>query len=173
MTGVHAPLERNLPGYCSSRNCVLLVLVVIPVSSVYFMPLLLNLFRRGYSKMAENYVSGTHSMAFITVPDMEVAKQLSHGIVKEKLAACVNIIPGITSVYEWENEINEDKELLLMVKTHTSKVDSLSEYVRHNHPYDVAEVISSKIDNGNPPYLKWISDIVMSSDAKKMKTEES
>ncbi|ESP00914.1 hypothetical protein LOTGIDRAFT_173015 [Lottia gigantea] len=110
--------------------------------------------------MAESYISGTHSMAFITVPNLEVAKKLSHGIVKEKLAACVNIIPGITSVYEWEGKVEEDSELLLMVKTQTVKVDALSEYVRKNHPYEVAEVISSKIDNGNPPYLKWISEVV-------------
>uniref|UniRef100_A0A0B6ZT17 Uncharacterized protein n=1 Tax=Arion vulgaris TaxID=1028688 RepID=A0A0B6ZT17_9EUPU len=47
-----------------------------------------------------------------------------------------------------------------MIKTLTSKVDNISEFVRQNHPYDCVEVISSKIDNGNPPYLKWISDIV-------------
>ena len=113
-------------------------------------------------------------MAFVTVPNIEVAKKLSHGLVKNKLAACVNIIPGITSVYEWENEINEDGELLLMIKTSTDKVDDISKFVRENHPYDVAEVISSKIDNGNPPYLKWINDVIGKSSPspeKKPKTD--
>lgn len=91
---------------------------------------------------------------------MEVAKRLAHGIVTNKLAACVNIIPGITSVYEWEGKINEDNELLLMIKTKTDKVDELSKFVRENHPYSVAEVISTGIENGNLPYLKWIHETV-------------
>ncbi|XP_070179834.1 protein CutA homolog isoform X2 [Littorina saxatilis] len=53
-----------------------------------------------------------------------------------------------------------------MIKTVTSKVDQVSDYVRKNHPYDVAEVISSKIDNGNPPYLKWIADVTMGGKQK-------
>ncbi|VDI83532.1 protein CutA homolog [Mytilus galloprovincialis] len=129
------------------------------------MPVLLTVVRN-FCRAMSTYTPGTHSMAFVTVPDLEVAKKLSHGIVKNKLAACVNIIPGITSVYEWEEKINEDGELLLMIKTATDKVDDLSKFVRENHPYDCAEVISSKIDNGNPPYLKWISDTVGVSDKK-------
>ncbi|XP_021341733.1 uncharacterized protein LOC110442446 isoform X2 [Mizuhopecten yessoensis] len=62
---------------------------------------------------SDEYVPGTHSMAFITVPTMDVAKTLSHGLVQEKLAACVNIIPSVTSVYEWEGKVNEDPELLM------------------------------------------------------------
>lgn len=103
---------------------------------------------------------GMFSMAFVTVPDMNVAKYIAGGLVREKFAACVNIIPGVTSVYEWENEVNEDPELILMIKTRTSSVNDVIDYVRENHPYDVAEVISSPIDKGNLPYLKWISDIV-------------
>lgn len=91
---------------------------------------------------------------------MEVAKKLAHGIISNKLAACVNIIPSVTSVYEWEGKIQEDNELLLMMKTQTGKVDDLSKFVRENHPYSVAEVISTPIENGNLPYLKWIHDTV-------------
>ncbi|XP_046371397.1 protein CutA homolog [Haliotis cracherodii] len=125
------------------------------------MPGLVGVVCRAVSTMAESYVAGSASMAFVTVPDMDVAKKLAHGIVKQRLAACVNILPGITSVYEWEDKVNEDPELLLMIKTQTSKIDELSSYVRSNHPYDCAEVISSKIDNGNPPYLKWIAETVL------------
>jgi periplasmic divalent cation tolerance protein len=63
------------------------------------------------------YQAGTHSAAFVTCPDDETAKKLAHKIIGEKLAACVNIIPKITSVYEWEGKINEDAEVLLMIKT--------------------------------------------------------
>lgn len=99
-------------------------------------------------------------MCFVSVPNDKVAKQLAHGIVKNKLAACVNIIPSITSVYEWEGKIQEDNELLLMIKTLSVKVEDLVKYVRDNHPYSVAEVISTPIEKGNLPYLKWIHDVV-------------
>jgi len=96
---------------------------------------------------------------------MELAKTLAHGIISNNLAACVNIIPGLTSVYSWDNKINEDSELLLMVKTKTNRVDDLSKFIRENHEYSVAEVISTPIENGNAPYLKWIHDTV--PDAEK------
>lgn len=75
----------------------------------------------------------------------------------------MNIIPGITSVYKWEGKINEDSELLLMIKTQSGKVDDLVKFVRENHPYSVPEVISTPIENGNLPYLKWIYDSVQES----------
>ncbi|XP_076240201.1 cutA divalent cation tolerance homolog [Calliopsis andreniformis] len=111
--------------------------------------------------------AGIHSVAYVTVPTQEVAKKLAHGLVKNKLAACVNIIPGITSVYEWKNEINEDSELLMMIKTRTDTVDALTKYVKENHPYEVCEVISLPIQNGNDKYLQWISEIVPSIDQKQ------
>ncbi|KAK3605244.1 hypothetical protein CHS0354_037644 [Potamilus streckersoni] len=125
------------------------------------MPFLTGLIRAGIRTMSSNtYIAGTHSMAFVTVPNVDVARKLAHGIIQNRLAACVNIIPGLTSVYEWKGKVEEDSELLLMIKTATDKVADLSKFVRENHPYECAEVISSKIDDGNPPYLKWIGDTV-------------
>jgi len=104
--------------------------------------------------------AGMFSAAFVTVPNQEVAEKIASGLVSSKLAACVNIIPGLTSVYEWEGKIEKDTELLLMIKTRTERVDELSAWVKDNHPYDVCEVISTKIENGNPPYLKWLGEVV-------------
>ncbi|KAK4025241.1 protein CutA homolog [Daphnia magna] len=101
-----------------------------------------------------------HSMAFITAPDEEVAKNIARGLVSAKLAACVNIIPKITSVYNWDGKINEDSEVLMMVKTRTSVLPVLTEYVKKHHPYKVCEVISTKILQGNQPYLDWILESV-------------
>ncbi|XP_057320574.1 divalent-cation tolerance protein CutA [Microplitis mediator] len=116
---------------------------------------------------AMNTLAGIYSVAYVTVPDDQVAKKLAHGIVKNKLAACVNIIPQITSVYEWKNEINEDQELLLMIKTRTETIGNLTDFVKKNHPYEVCEVISLPINDGNEQYLNWIGDIVPSSSSSK------
>lgn len=111
--------------------------------------------------------TGIHSIAYVTVPSQVVAKQLAHGLVKNKLAACVNIIPGLTSVYEWKNEIVEDNELLLMIKTRTDTVDALTKFVKENHPYEVCEVISLPIQNGSDKYLNWISEIIPPIDQRE------
>ncbi|XP_058811543.1 divalent-cation tolerance protein CutA isoform X1 [Topomyia yanbarensis] len=108
----------------------------------------------------QNYEPGLHSIAYVTTPNENSAKTLARLLVERKLAACVNIIPGIMSIYEWEGKINEDQEQLLMIKTRTSRVNELSKFVRDNHPYSVAEVISVPIENGNPPYLEWLSKTI-------------
>lgn len=115
------------------------------------------------SRMASTstpYTPGASSICYVTTPNEESAKKIAHNLVSNKLAACVNIIPGIQSIYEWEGRINEDTEHLLMIKTTTENVDDLSTFVRENHPYSVAEVISVKIENGNPPYLDWLQKSV-------------
>lgn len=106
------------------------------------------------------YVPGESSIAYVTTPNVESARKIARELVASKLCACVNIIPNIQSIYEWEGKINEDLEYLLMIKTTTDKIDALSTWVRENHPYSVAEVISVKIENGNPPYLDWIKKTV-------------
>eukprot|EP00088_Acartia_fossae_P013598 TRINITY_DN1716_c0_g1_i16.p1 TRINITY_DN1716_c0_g1~~TRINITY_DN1716_c0_g1_i16.p1 ORF type:complete len:138 (-),score=11.20 TRINITY_DN1716_c0_g1_i16:262-675(-) len=100
------------------------------------------------------------SMAFVTAPNAEEAKKIAGGLVSGKLAACVNIIPGITSVYEWEGKIETDPEVLMMIKTRTSRIPELTEFVRKNHPYDVCEVITTSIEGGNQPYLDWLAKTV-------------
>ncbi|XP_017114093.1 protein CutA homolog [Drosophila elegans] len=108
----------------------------------------------------ESYQAGSSSVAFVTTPDRETARKLARSIIERKLAACVNIVPQIESIYLWEGKVNEDNEFLLMMKTRTSRIDELSKFVRENHPYSVAEVISLPIQNGNPPYLDWIAQTV-------------
>uniref|UniRef100_A0A8C2Q6H0 CutA divalent cation tolerance homolog n=2 Tax=Cyprinus carpio TaxID=7962 RepID=A0A8C2Q6H0_CYPCA len=120
------------------------------------LPVLRRLGLRAFSMASDSYSSGTHSAAFVTCPNDTVAKELARGIVEKKLAACVNIIPQITSVYVCDRDI----ECVGMIKTRSSTIPALAEYVRSKHPYEVAEVISLPIDQGNPPYLKWIGDIV-------------
>lgn len=106
------------------------------------------------------YTPGSSSICYVTTPNEESAKKIARAVISNKLAACVNIIPNIQSIYEWEGRINEDLEYLLMIKTTTANVNELITFVRDNHPYSVAEVISVKIENGNPPYLDWVAKSV-------------
>ncbi|KAH8300856.1 hypothetical protein KR044_000519 [Drosophila immigrans] len=108
----------------------------------------------------EPYAAGSSSVAFVTTPDKESAKKLAHGIIERKLAACVNIMPQIESIYMWEGKVNEDNEYLMMIKTRSTRIEELSKFVRENHPYSVAEVIALPIQAGNLPYLNWITQTV-------------
>lgn len=87
--------------------------------------------------------------------------------VSNKLAACVNIIPGVTSVYEWEGKIENDQELILMIKTRTERMGEVAAFVDANHPYDVAEVISAPIGAGSQKYLDWIGKVVPAAGGDK------
>uniref|UniRef100_A0A182SW73 Uncharacterized protein n=1 Tax=Anopheles maculatus TaxID=74869 RepID=A0A182SW73_9DIPT len=109
---------------------------------------------------AQSPPAGEYSVAFVTVPDNTVAVNVARQLVEKSLVACVNIIPGLTSIYAWEGKINEDPEVLLMIKTRTSRVEELIRFVREVHPYSVAEVIALPIANGNAPYLDWIGKTV-------------
>ncbi|KAL1497540.1 hypothetical protein ABEB36_008484 [Hypothenemus hampei] len=106
---------------------------------------------------------GEYSVVYVTTPNQDVAKKIAHGLVSKKLAACANIVPTITSIYEWENKINEDTESLMMIKTKTSKVEEITDYVKANHPYKVCEVIAFPFSHGNKDYLKWIDDVLSGS----------
>ncbi|KAM3911758.1 protein CutA isoform 2-T3 [Leptodactylus fuscus] len=127
---------------------------------LYMTPLLRIIGLRAFSMATESYKSGSVSAAYVTCPDVTVAKDIAKGLVERRLAACVNVIPQITSIYLWKGNIEEDNEVLLMIKTRSSKISAVTEYVRSVHPYEVCEVISVPIEQGNPPYLSWVTDTV-------------
>ncbi|KAL3514250.1 hypothetical protein ACH5RR_026967 [Cinchona calisaya] len=97
-------------------------------------------------------------VVYVTVPNKEAGKKLAESIIKEKLAACVNRVPGVESVYEWKGEIQTDSEELLIIKTRESLLEALTEHVKANHEYEVPEVISLPITGGNLQYLEWIKN---------------
>lgn len=106
------------------------------------------------------YVPGSCSIAYVTAPSEEAAKRLAKGLVEQRLAACVNVVPNVTSIYRWDGKIQEDAEVMLIIKTKTDLVDALSKYVQANHSYEVAEVISTKIENGNESYLRFVHNAI-------------
>jgi len=97
-------------------------------------------------------------LVYITTQSSDEAEQMGREIIEQNLAACVNIIPGMTSFYRWEGKIQCDEETILLVKTHTSKIQSLTQFVKKVHSYDCPCVISLTLaeDEGNEEYLKWL-----------------
>lgn len=92
-----------------------------------------------------------------TVPDKVAAERIAARLVSGRLAACVNIVPGVESVYEWNGQVQHSSELLLMIKTTTSKYAGLQQRLEELHPYDTPEIIATHIHAGLPDYLNWIS----------------
>lgn len=100
------------------------------------------------------------NIVFVTVGNEEEGKKIARQLVEEKLAACVNIVPNIQSVYWWEGKIEESQEYFLIIKTSEECVKMLIERVKQLHSYAVPEVIAIDIVQGNPDYLNWITDSV-------------
>ncbi len=97
-------------------------------------------------------------LVLTTCPDEQIAKNIAQHLVTEKLAACVNIVPNITSVYHWQDEIQCDNEVQLLIKTTSDKFALLNTQINELHPYDVVEVIALNIQQGDNHYLNWIRE---------------
>jgi periplasmic divalent cation tolerance protein len=96
-----------------------------------------------------------------TFPDAESAQRIGRTLVEEKLAACVNILPKIDSIYRWKEAIETSSEILVLIKSTTWKYQLLEARIRELHPYEVPEIISIRIDSGNTEYLRWIEQSVI------------
>ncbi|MDP2600223.1 MAG: divalent-cation tolerance protein CutA [Deltaproteobacteria bacterium] len=95
-------------------------------------------------------------VCFSTIDSEKEALKIARALVESHLAACVNIVPKVTSVYEWKEEICEETELLLIIKTQQARLKELKAALEDLHPYDVPEFIALPITDGLPDYLGWI-----------------
>lgn len=95
-------------------------------------------------------------VVFTTCPDEATAKELADALVGERLAACVNRLPGVRSTYRWEGEVRDDAEVLLIVKTSADRVGNLCARIEQLHPYQVPEAIAVDIGAGSERYLDWL-----------------
>jgi len=93
---------------------------------------------------------------FITVPDQKSAEDIARELVESKLAACVNIIPGLKSFYEWNGELQSDSEVLLIVKTQQQLFNRVRDKVVSLHCYELPEIIAINLSDGLKGYLDWI-----------------
>lgn len=95
-------------------------------------------------------------VVLVTCPK-DHARDLARTLIEERLAACVNRIPGLTSVYRWEGKVAEDEEVLLMIKTTAQGFPKLRDRVLALHPYDLPEILALGVEQGLPGYLAWVA----------------
>jgi periplasmic divalent cation tolerance protein len=99
-------------------------------------------------------------IVFTTTATSQEAEALARGIVEERLAGCVQILPQITSVYEWKGSVNTEPEFLLLIKTLPERWDELRAYISEHHSYSVPEIVAVESAAVSEPYLAWLSAIV-------------
>lgn len=95
-------------------------------------------------------------LVLTNLPDRESALRLATTLVDKRLAACVNVLDGCTSVYRWENAVQTEREIPLLIKTRAERFEMLQDAIVSAHPYDVPEVIALRIDRGLKAYLEWV-----------------
>jgi len=95
-------------------------------------------------------------VCYCTCPDVGSATRIADTLVGERLAACVNIVPAVRSVYRWEGRIERADEVLLMIKTTAARLESLQQRIAALHPYELPEVIAVEAVGGSPAILDWI-----------------
>jgi periplasmic divalent cation tolerance protein len=105
-----------------------------------------------------------------TAPSEEVGRKIARDIVRARLAACVNVVPGVVSIFEWKGKLEEENEVLLVMKTTRDRAGEVVRKVVELHPYEVPEVIALPIVEGNPEYLSWV---LSSADSERIPEDSS
>ena len=100
--------------------------------------------------------NGAVRLALMTAPTVDVAEEVVRALIDERIIVCGNIVPGLTSIYRWEGEIETDEEVLIVFKTTAGAVPRLLERAPELHPYEVPEVLVVPVDAGHGPYLAWV-----------------
>jgi periplasmic divalent cation tolerance protein len=98
-----------------------------------------------------------HYLVITSWPDLQGARHQAQCWLEKKLAASVNVLPQMDSIYQWKGEIRHGTEHKIFIKTSVEKLDALQREIRSAHPYAVAEILHFKIDSGDPEYLDWIT----------------
>lgn len=96
-------------------------------------------------------------VVLVTSPDHRTAERICRTLVEERLAACANIVPGVTSVYRWEGKVCRDPEVLVLLKTRRSRFPALARRVRELHPYSVPEILALPVALSSSAYLAWVT----------------
>lgn len=97
-----------------------------------------------------------------TIGAADDAEHLARQLVERRLAACVNLVPGLVSIYRWKGRVERDEERLLVIKTGASRFEELKAAIVALHPYDVPEIVALPVSAGHEPYLAWLGESVSS-----------
>lgn len=97
-------------------------------------------------------------VVYCTCPSEATAEMLANAIVKANAAACVNVLPGILSVYQWQGAVCREREFLLMIKTTAAAYQDLELLILRQHPYDVPEILAVRVAAGSSDYLQWVQE---------------
>jgi periplasmic divalent cation tolerance protein len=97
-------------------------------------------------------------LLYVTARDKDEALALSRGLVATKLVACVNILESMTSVYLWQGEIEENSEVLMLIKTVKENVSAVENFLRTHHSYKIPCIVSIPIESGNEDFVKWVEN---------------
>jgi periplasmic divalent cation tolerance protein len=95
-------------------------------------------------------------LVMTSLPDMEEAKALAKRLMDANLAACVQLQPGVQSIYRWEGRVCEEQEVVLAAKTTAKQWSAISAYIKQNHPYDLPEIIAQPITHSDKDYAQWV-----------------
>ncbi len=109
-------------------------------------------------------MNADYRLLFCTCPDRDTALRVAETLVNEQLAACVSLLPDMTSIYRWQGEVQREPEILLLIKTTQERVEALAGRVGQLHPYEVPELIAVPITEGLPDYLNWITTCTQPQD---------
>ena len=96
-------------------------------------------------------------VAYCTCPDAGSADAIARALVEERLAACVNVLPGVRSTYRWQGAVEQADEVLLLIKTTADRLDALAGRLRSLHPYELPELVAVEARAGLPAYLEWVA----------------
>lgn len=102
-------------------------------------------------------------VVLVTAPGEEKAVELARMLVEERLAACVNVVPRLRSIYRWEGRVQDDAEAMLVIKTRAGLFEALRERVVALHPYTCPEVLALPVREGHGPYLDWLAGSTLTS----------
>ena len=101
-------------------------------------------------------MSGEVVALLVTAPDEETGRRIARALVEERLAACVNVLPGVHSIYRWKGAVEEADEVMLVAKTRAERAAALAARVRALHPYELPEVVALPVTDGSRAYLRWV-----------------
>jgi periplasmic divalent cation tolerance protein len=101
-----------------------------------------------------------YRVCLVTCVDVKEAKTMAKSLIKKRLAACVNLVPHVRSIYRWQGKIEESSEVLLLIKSKKSQFEALTEEVQSRHSYECPEIVSLPIQEGSKRYLDWVESSI-------------